>query len=207
MPKSCRKRPSHRPLRSRPISDGTAFRCGRVDTTSRPTMSRTSPRSSVSLPSPVQVTRPSRSTVIRSASASTSEMWCEMNTTATPLSRSRLTRSRICWAASGPRHAVGSSRISTRPPRRTSRATSTMVCSATVRSPATASTSMSSPSPCNARRAVSRIVPQRTTDPLAGRSPSMMFSATVSVMTSSRRCGTIETPSLRACRGFRCFAA
>ena len=69
--------------------------------------------------------RPSRSTVIRSATAKTSCRLCEMSTTASPWSARRSTSSSTCSVCATPSAAVGSSRITSREFHITARATAT----------------------------------------------------------------------------------
>ncbi len=111
-----------------------------------PTMSRIAVSAVASPVGRVEIQRPSRRTVTRSAISKTSSIRCEMNRIATPSARSdRMIRKRrsASWAESD---AVGSSMIRTRTLSEIALAISRVCCSAGVRPRAGSSTSRRTPS-------------------------------------------------------------
>ena len=103
----------------------------RPSTISRPTMRAASERSEASDTGTVATNRPPRSTVIRSATAITSRSLWVMRMTACPSRAITLRVVNSCDASCGVRTAVGSSRMSTREPRKTALMISTRCCSPT----------------------------------------------------------------------------
>ena len=153
---------------------------------SRPTMSEASERGVTSSTATVSTDFPPRRTVMRSATAITSWSLCVMTITECP-SRA-ITRSVLNnpSASCGVRTAVGSSRISTREPRKTALTISTRCCSPTESCQIRASGSTCSWSASETSRTSRR--PGLPPSQKRGRcQPSRTFSATVSVSTS-RKC-------------------
>ena len=102
----------------------------------RPTMSSASCSCVKSRAMPPPTTRPARITVTRSASAATSASLCVISTMIVPASRSSRSTPNSSSTSCGVSTAVGSSRISPRPPRWSAFRISTRCCSPTD-SPAT----------------------------------------------------------------------
>ena len=149
----------------------------------------------------VSTLRPRRSTVTRSATASTSGSLWEMNTIPAPSAASsrRMRKSSVAsWAVST---AVGSSSTSTPAPWCSARRISTRCCWPTVRSSTRAPGSTARPKRSESSRTRASAAATSSSGPLCGSSASMMFSATVMTGMSMKCWCTIPMPSPIARRG------
>ncbi len=185
---------SGRPARA-PASPGSAGFLRTTRSTLRPTIIVASSSSSVSAGVVVPTTRPWRTTVIRSATASTSLSLWVMNRIERPDCGQRAHDREQPSVSCGVSTAVGSSRISRLASRSSALRISTRCWTPTGRSSTIASGSTSRPNSADSRRMSARaFCRSRKPSARVGSKPSTTFSATVNTGTSMKCWWTMPMP-------------